>query len=752
MAEIYKQQVEYKTTEAEKLKTPPFKNYVAQGLNAVNEGFKQLDEYMAYTDDKMLAGSMDNVKDEAVAMVDEWQDFNTDGRQKLYAKIMEKYDNALASAPMSAQRRFAVSNPDARNIFALKVNEKILEKARNQVYVEKQRDFNAFADVVANIKNPVQNEKALRDMIDRVSEDPDHLLTVDQSGILADSVARKAVIQSIGQAILDERYDTASKYLTNPFYTKFLTPEDDIRFRGQIKSGLKAQKEAMDAAGGNYKEDAQFWIATRDGLYDRFRDVPGAPAFIEEDMNSILSALYSGKPLEDVMILKWVDGGEGISADQLLKLQNSPAAEYWNSLGQTRRQQAINEYNRIVTEVLPEEYKQQQYDISRAFMKDISGHVTTDKDGNDIYDFGELTADDWRTLKREADEVQMTSLGNDQLTQKYLRAFYSAYNANVAEQAKAVSIENEPIQQNMAGLTAGETFLGGGNFSEAMIRNAQNKEEKPSFIDNIRANRTRLSTQSDLTMEEVAKIRSEGGWLSMMGNLSEESIKKIENEPGLKGVGNLLGTGALSPTMSDIFYIDDGGEANSKVIGSGLGKFFIAGGEKKMPEPNTFRFMAYAIPYMMGYISVLGNDRDRQGTGIRQGVINENQIVALKNKLMNYYEDDLDEKMNIYNPSNGQKRATKDEPIYAPQLPQLMNSDPYRMLQSAFNIAKDMGLVDARVEPDLDDMVTLSSALSDIASMSSIKYNIPAKDSGAQKRIDYRTKAMQQHDKLTKKG
>jgi hypothetical protein len=751
MAEIYKQQIEHKAEDARMLKAAPFKDYISQGLGNVAEGFQQLDKYYQDRGDKELAAKMDYVVQEANAMVEHWEDFNTDGRNELMSRVMDLYDQALADSTYDAQGRLNVANPEAKNIFGLKLKEKILKQANEHVYNEKQRDFNAFADIVANVKDPKKNETALRDMIERVSYDPDHLLTVDQIGVLSDAAARKAVVQTIGLALLDERYGDAAKYITNPFYTKFLTPEDDISFRQQLKSALKTKKELERAAGASsqsIEDDANLWIATRDALYDRFRDVPGAPAFIDEDMNTMLNALYSGKSLKDITVLQWVDG-LGVSADAVMKSGTGKAVEYWDSLKQTRRQQIINKYRNIVKDVLPDEYKQQQYDVARAFRSHLydKQYIRTDEDDNAFVDLTNTSNDDLRTLKREADELKMAELGLDEDTQKLLRGFYSMYNAKFASAAKAASYEYNPVEQRMSGETS-KSFMGGGNLTEAMIRSAQKGEERPSIIKGMLANMTRLTKFGDLTRQQLGKITSEGGHPEVMGRYDEE---------GLKQVAGVLGSNYLSPTMSDLMYFNDGGKENANALAVSVGNLMKEMGEVDsdgdlvVPKANTYRFMTYAIPVTLAYISVWGNDEDLKNTGIKRNVINSDTVVDMVLTLQNIYADKLDKPVEAFRAEGTFYPQKPEMGISVAALPGIQKSDPYNMLATAMAMAQYKGLTVYGSQPDQDSMISLGVVLNGLADDSKAKARVYASDSDAKARIDYRTKALQQHKKMTKK-
>ena len=739
MAEIYKQQLEHKVTDGEKLRAAPFKNYFAQGLNDAEEGFRQLDEYLQYLGDKELASKMDMVIRDTAEEINNWQDFNTEGRNKLLSNIMENYDRTLASAPLDAQRRLNDNNPEARNIYALKAREKILDKAKKQVYAEKERDFDAMADIVAYTRGTKANEDALRAMLARVNENPGDLLDVQSLGELTDKAGNKAVLQTIGQAIIEGRSGDAQWYLSNPFYSRFMTPSQKLNFQHQLQSLIKSQSETGGAAGAaSANNGAQMLIAMRDGLFRRY---PMAGEYIDQDMNAVTKALYEGQSLRDVTILQWADD-MGVPVSELLGAEGARAVEYWDSLPMTQKQQAINKYWEIVGKVTTEGYDVQQDRTARAFNNFISQSKFMDVDDKTkevTVDLSNASADERRQLKQMVNDLNPFLVNSSDLTRKNAAIVRAALRDWDDSAAKAVSLQNSPIEQRMAG-DFSKSFRGFGNLTEATIRSAEKGEDRPSIIQGMVSNMTRPGLTIDATWSELGE-----GAANKALDIASGKGQKVLTE-ALQRTGMYLGMGPLSGTPSDFNYFDDGGKANAEAFANMAGEFMRVSGEidedgdLKAPKANTYRFMTYIVPLMLGAVSVWGNEDDIKDTGVKRDFINMSTVVAIKDVLQDVYADRLDKEMKTYR-TEGVKYQNKPESgIPAPAAPAITDTDPYQMLEVALDIAKKMGLANKDVQPNEEKLIDLGVVLNGLAKDEFPEVNTLAEDSSARERIDYNTK------------
>jgi hypothetical protein len=195
-----------------------------------------------------------------------------------------------------------------------------------------------------------------------------------------------------------------------------------------------------------------------------------------------------------------------------------------------------------------------------------------------------------------------------------------------------------------------------------------------------------------------------------------------------------------------MFY--DNGKENAEAISASVGSLMREMGEVNTkgklvaPKANTYRYMTYAIPVILSYISVKGNEADFEATGIRPGVINGVNTVDLVTALQDRYNDVLDEQM----PSGGIPayssvgRAPLGVP--APAIKGVQDSTPYQMLQDAMAIAKSRGWTDFNKEPDVSAMISVGSVLNSLVTDSTAITRVPADSSGAKKRIDAKTKPM----------
>ena len=748
MAEIYKQQLEHDASGGTMLRQAPYRNYFAQGLADVSEGFRRLGEYIEYRDDKELASKMELVAKEVDADIVHWEDFSAEGLDSLMAQSMAKYDKAMEESSYDTQTRFNTYNPDARNLFELKTKEDILTAANKFIFEETQRDFNTIANDISEIKDPAQAKAALLTALDKVNSNKSGLLTVAQLGQLTDTLGHKTAAQAIGNAIVEGRVGDAELLLGDDVFKKFLGPEETLNFKARIKN-LKTSKEKDEKAAPGYKERANFLISLRDGLYAMY----GPNENIDATMNKLTEALRSGQSIGDQMVLEWVDGKGIPLKDLVAKLGiGAEALEYWDSTPMTTRQLAVNEYEKIVEPALPIEYRRRRSYLADSFMRVLDAHLVEDESGKlTVYDFSNMTNDELRDALVFAEELQWYRIGLDNSVQKNLDSFLNAVEARRAEAGKAMSIELDPIQQNMAGLTAGKTFLGGGNLTEAMISAAQNGEERPSVVDGIMKNAQKwdvyekgleavgdmdkVSTKAKRTMD--ANIAP--GFSSMLGALS--------------GLARILASGELSPTRSNLPYFDDGGEMIEDIIAAPMGRLMKALGEvdKKgnllVPKANTRRFMTYAIPVILGNISVKGNEDDIKRSGIKPGAINDMSVVDLALAMQDQYAMTLNDTITAQNTAG----AYRDK--LGPSVPEvygIKNSDVFEMVETAFDIAREQGLLREGDRPDPDTLINIAFGMNRLVKDATPKTYVPAKNSGAQKRLDNKTKAMQQQKKVSK--
>jgi len=690
MAEIYKQQIEHNASGGTMLRSAPFKNYYKQGMQDVEEGFRKLDQELQYLGDKELAAKMEAVAQEASSVVDSWQDFNTDGRNALKAQISDMWDRALAETPLSAQKRFASSNPEAKKIFELKYNEKILKKAHDQVYNERRRDISAYSDIVANVRDTTKNEQMLRAALEDFNRDLSGVLNVEDLSKLVDDAGHDMVEQTISQAIIEERDSDAEYYLTNPFYTRFLGPSEKSSLQRQLISLRKSMAEDK-AAGGDTTVpysmlragyDAAMMTATTDE--QRLK--------VDEDYTSFLDALKNNKPLVGLTI-------NGRPFSDFLTENALESATYWDSLSPMTKQLAVDKFESDLAKVYGSEYKDKQSKL----LTSLNNVVTKYSDGEYI-DFSKMDNNTRREIRGLVYSLRGMRNGMPDYGQKLLGKAVGMVDAEREQAGKAISAQLNSIQQNMAGFTAGKTFLGGGNITEQMIRKQQAGEEAPSVIGAI------VQNKAYAIAPEMAK-----------------EIKAASTS--LEKVGFMAGTGRLAKNMSDFAYLlGDNGSMNASDFATAVGSLMEQLGEVdkngklKVPQANSYRFMSYMVPIFLTYISVVGNEQDLKDTGIIRDAINEKTTVDLVYDLQDLYEGVLDEPI--------QRGKDKD----------IKESDFYNMLMIGLELAKRRGLVDRTVQPNETAITGLAGALEELAVNEPATAMVPAKNSGARKRIEEKTK------------
>ena len=655
MAEIYKQQVEHRATEGSELRNPPFRNFVKQGLDAVNEGLRDLGDYISSVEDKRLAGVMGNVVKEAAFTVKQWTDFNTDGREKLINSLMDKYDEAMASAPYDTQNRFNAVNPDARKMYELKVKEDVLEQANNQIFLEKKRTIDDLSLEVSMIRDPAANKRAFETVLnEQILNDPDKILKVTQLGALADSFAHDTAKRSILQALVDGNLDYAETFLSDPYYANNLGPDEFHSLQNSIMS-LKKEKEKLDNMGGDPKELGAAFLAFRD-MVQRTRGAKvspelGVPAdervnrFFEDIANgySVEEAYINGRQTDDYIGDKDLQTGDFISDKDLQTLK------YLDSLPLSTLQLAVDEYHKTMKGVFPD-FTDKQNTLGRDFVDMVSAIKIENADGS--IDISKISSDQRRRLGGLVDELSFMTYGMDPALKHKLSLVKSALDRQNNRIDKTLAAKNWIYKADRSGffhaITDPAEYIGMGNITEAMVRKAESGE-KPDFLEEfLAADSGKYDT--DLAYDVASTV--------------VEPIKEY--------------------------------------------------GYKELPKSNSYDYMSFVIPVIFSGISVYGNENSLQKTGLKPEVLDKNNTRLLIDATQAFYDRKklLGEAVDTYNTYF--VKETYPEEGYSTSAYEISKSAIFDMVMQVHSLAIELGLAEERA-PDRSTMLSIAHALRNIA-------------------------------------
>ena len=642
MAEIYRQQIEHRTTGPVTLKQSPFKDYFTQGLNSVAEGLNALDSYMEDKENRQLTDSMNALIQESTNVIDQWPDFNTDGRHKLTADLMEQYDKILSSAPAWARNRFNDANPESRKIFELKINQQILKKANEQIFAEKERVVNGLANRIAfEYRDPEKAQQMIQLAIDEeINNNPEDLLSVKQLGYLSDQLHRTASQGVILQAIADGDVDRAKQFLGNQYFRKTLSPSDLNTLTRSVAALENAEKKDEKKT-NEAKEIGLGLVDVHDSWQKKFgADVnPVNGPYVRSAWQRAITNLANGQSIDNI----YVDPEQTIPVSALVD-QNT--VNWFRELPLSTRQLAVNEANKVMKDVYPN-YDFLQSKLSTKFLQLVSPF--RDEYGN--IDVSKMTVDSMRDISNAINDLSAIQYGLSSSMQAEIDFVRNAFDNKRDRAAKAISVENFPIQQERSGVWHG--IMGAkdytGNLTKLMADRIRSGDSNPSFLE-------ALYTQA------TNKYNSDFSYM-------------------------------MNETMMD--YMREMGEVDED-------------GDLVMPKPGTYRYMTYAIPVLFSMISNWGNEDDLKKTGIGRDRIDKGTTVDFTLALQNVFADYLDEVVDNYNAYNTNKEEPADGE-YTTDSPVISKSKLYQMVMMARDVAVRQGL--AQGIADEGTMINITHAI-----------------------------------------
>lgn len=302
MAQIYTNQVMWQSPAQHKFKADQLKDYIADGLANVASASKQTVDMLNNIKDKEAAGKMEEAVKSAQNYLTKFQDFSSEN----YLSVMENgaikyWDDAFASLDKDVQRRFEMNNPEARDIFRLKVAEATTARVYDHVRVTKMNEIPLDASAIVNLVDPVAMQAALEEQIARVEAmnmRPEDVLQYTSK--LRYEVATGGIYAAIGRG----DFELANGMVHNPYFVSALSPREQEQLKASIRSSyassFESEKANLSAAAKKkLEQDTSLGVSVIDmimndaSLGDTDQRFKFASAFLSSMLSNDLSGLDS---------------------------------------------------------------------------------------------------------------------------------------------------------------------------------------------------------------------------------------------------------------------------------------------------------------------------------------------------------------------------------------------------------------------------------------------------------------------------
>lgn len=287
MAQIYKNQLMWKSEGQHKFKGDPIKDYIGDGLRNVAGAAQQATDMINRIKDEEAAGKMETAAQAAQNYIDNFQDFAGDN----YLGLMEQealkiWDDAFSTLDSATQTRFLFNNPEARDIFALKVAAAATEKTYDHAKLARKNSL------VKDAKNVILTEtkdgRVVMKTPDAIKMSAEEYVNdLQQNGKFRPEDATELTGEfwrlvgrgSIATAVGEGRLQEANNLLHDPLISSYLTPEEVAGYQSNIQGLLERQIE----------KEQQLAEA---------RKKAGAAA-LEADLRWTVNTIFSDKNLSD---------------------------------------------------------------------------------------------------------------------------------------------------------------------------------------------------------------------------------------------------------------------------------------------------------------------------------------------------------------------------------------------------------------------------------------------------------------------
>lgn len=240
MARIYDAQIEWQAPTAHRFQAQPIKDYISDGLKNVAVAADQASRGIQTLKDKDAAETMRLAGEAVQAYIDNFEDFSGDNFiGEMEANAMKIWDGAFGGLDSATQARFNNNNPEARDIFNLKVHQAAVEHTFDHEKMYWHRQLPSMATDIVSLGNPNAIKAAMQKQVDFLTEgtsmrQKDATEAVDR---LQAMVAQGAISQAIGEG----RTSDAAALNNDKDFTLMLTPEQIASNNRAIKSLLNEQ-------------------------------------------------------------------------------------------------------------------------------------------------------------------------------------------------------------------------------------------------------------------------------------------------------------------------------------------------------------------------------------------------------------------------------------------------------------------------------------------------------------------------------
>lgn len=245
MAKIYTSQVAMKSAGQHKFKADPIQNYIAEGLRSVSTAAQQTAEMIIQINDRDAASKMEEAARRSQQIIDEWSDFEGDYLNKMEVAAVEPWDETFATLDKATQNRFLMNNPEARDIFQLKVASAATERSYEYAKARFKRDLPNIASGIVDMQDPVAMQARMKEIQEDI--DASFLKKEDRMEMISSlyyDVATSAIYSAIGR----RDFELANGMVQNDNFMEAVSSKE----REQLKTAIRnAELNAFTTTSGD---------------------------------------------------------------------------------------------------------------------------------------------------------------------------------------------------------------------------------------------------------------------------------------------------------------------------------------------------------------------------------------------------------------------------------------------------------------------------------------------------------------------
>lgn len=265
MAQIYQSQLMHKSTDSQKFKVDPIKDYISDGLRNLATASDNALQAMNRVKDEKMVGDMEAAAKQSSKIIDEWQDFsNANSMELLEQAAMKPWYDALNSADSATKTRFLRNNPESEEIFRLTVSQSVVKRTQDQVFKtrmleipKKASEAVAMYDPIAvrNSADPKATSLAMiTAAVKRMKEHVDYV----QNESMMDNVSMKTYLMSyqeeVGKGLVETLIgadDYKGALAANAHFAGIFTPEQMAKYDKSIDTLIKALTKPEGSGSGS---------------------------------------------------------------------------------------------------------------------------------------------------------------------------------------------------------------------------------------------------------------------------------------------------------------------------------------------------------------------------------------------------------------------------------------------------------------------------------------------------------------------